>query len=102
MFTLQTQVQLDPAVLATALSDQEMVLLHLQSSYYYSLNETGAKIWQGLSQGRTLGEISQMLMDQYTLTPAEAEQAVLALLDELAAENLAQPVALPASQRTKG
>ncbi|MFN8492584.1 MAG: PqqD family protein [Caldilineaceae bacterium] len=102
MFTLQTQVQPNPAVLATTLSNQETVLLHVQSNYYYTLNETGAQIWQGLSQRRTLDEISQTLVAQYAITLAEAEQAVLALLRDLTAENLVQPVDTPARRSIHG
>lgn len=102
MFTLQTQVQPDPAVLATALSNQETVLLHVQSNYYYTLNETGAQIWQALSQGRTLGEITQWLVAHYAINPAEAEQAVFALLRDLAAEHLIQPLAMSAGPDLQG
>ncbi|MFN8488222.1 MAG: PqqD family protein [Caldilineaceae bacterium] len=102
MITLQTQVQPDPNVLSTTLSNQETVLLHMQSNYYYSLNETGVSIWQGLSQGRTLNEISQILVDQYAITLAEAEQAVLTLLNDLIAEHLVQPMTTPAPRSTHG
>lgn len=88
MLTLQTQLQPNPNVLATTLSTEETVLLHLQSNYYYSLNETGAHIWQGLNQGLTLGEISQRLVASYTITLSEAEASVFALLHDLAAEKL--------------
>ncbi len=100
MLTMQTQVQPDPAVLATALSDQETVLLHVRTNYYYTLNATGAQIWQGLSDGRTPGEICRALVAHYALTLAEAEAAVLALLRELTAENLLQQVALSAPRST--
>ena len=32
----------------TALNGEEMVLLHLGSNTYYSLNMTGTRIWQGV------------------------------------------------------
>ena len=102
MITLQTQLQPNPAVLATTLSTQETVLLHLQSNYYYSLNETGTPIWQGLSQGLTPTEISRQLVTHYTINVSEAEQAVCALLHELTAENLVHVLAPPANERTHG
>lgn len=102
MLTLQTQLQPNPTVLATTLSTAETVLLDLQSNYYYSLNETGAQIWQGLNQGLTLGEISRQLMVFYKITLAEAEAAVFALLHELTAENLVQPLAIPGNRRVHG
>lgn len=88
MVTLQTQLQPHPTVLATTLPNQEILLLHLENNCYYTLNETGTQIWQGLCAGRTLSEISQSLVAQYPIALAEAEAAVLALLHKLAAENL--------------
>lgn len=102
MITLQTQLQPHPAVLATTLSNEETVLLDLQSNSYFSLNETGSHVWQGLCQGLTLGDISRQLVASYTITLAEAEAAVLALLHELTAENLVQPPAVPDNRRMHG
>ena len=102
MITLQTQLQPTATVLATTLSTEETVLLDLQSNSYYSLNETGAHIWHGLSQGLPLGEISQQLMAHYTVTLAEADAAVLALLRELTAENLVQPLATSVQRGAHG
>jgi hypothetical protein len=102
MVTLQTQLQPASSVLATTLSNRETVLLDLHSNYYYSLNETGAQIWQGLSQGLTPDAISHQLMASYAISFAEAEAAVLALLRDLTAENLVQPLATPVDRRTHG
>ena len=102
MVTLQTQLQPMPTVLATTLPNRETVLLDLHSNYYYSLNETGAHIWQGLSQGLTPDAISRQLMAYYTITLAEAEAAVLTLLRDLTTENLVQPLATPVDRRTHG
>src|SRR5690242_16136761 len=82
----------DPNVIATSLLDGETVLLHLLTQRYYTLNETGAEIWQGLTQGHTLGAISQALVERYTLTLAEAEQAVRVLLNDLLTEKLVEVV----------
>ena len=102
MITLQTQLQPNPAVLATTLSNEETVLLDLQSNSYFSLNETGSHIWQGLGQGLTLGEISQQLVASYAITLVEADAAVIALLRALTAENLVQPLATPVNRRPHG
>ena len=50
-----------PEVVDTELEEQEVVLLHLESMRYYSLNLTGMRIWQGLKQGLSLQEISRRL-----------------------------------------
>ena len=73
---------------ACATVDGGAVLLHMQTKRYYSLNETGAMIWR-LLQRRVEGpEILQQLVDTYSVGIADAERALLRLLDELRAESL--------------
>ncbi len=88
MFTPQTKIQPHTGVLTTTLSETEVVLLHTQTSHYYTLNATGSQIWQSLSAQHSLGEISQQLADTYAITEREAEAAVQTLLQELHAEKL--------------
>jgi hypothetical protein len=38
-----------PSVVFTRLNDTEAVLLHLETKRYYSLNETGARLWELLA-----------------------------------------------------
>ncbi|MBX3010488.1 MAG: PqqD family protein [Caldilineaceae bacterium] len=92
MITPQTKVIVHSDVITTPLPNQEMVLLHLQTQQYYTLNETGMQIWKGLAQSQSLGEISQLLEMYYVLTLQEAEQQVIALVTELAAEGLIRVV----------
>lgn len=93
MFTLTTQFIPHPQVLTTTLTNEGTVLLHLQTSYYFSLNATGAQIWQGIQAQRTVGEICQSLVDRYALSLAEAETVVRSLLTQLTAAALVQEVA---------
>jgi hypothetical protein len=58
MVTLEQRMHPHPEVVYTVLEDGETVLLHLESSTYYSLNRTGTHIWQGLKQQRTLRSAS--------------------------------------------
>jgi Coenzyme PQQ synthesis protein D (PqqD) len=68
----------------------EMVLLHLVSKTYYSLNGTGTQIWMGLKQGLPLQEISRRLQARFEVDPARADRSVLALVDELLQHQLVQ------------
>ena len=92
MFTSNTQLAPHPEVLTTALGDEGIVLLHLQSSQYYSLNVTGAQIWQGIQAQQTVGELSQALVARYALSLAEAEATVQTLVTQLTAATLVQEV----------
>ena len=59
------------------------VLLHLASKRYYSLNETGAFIWQALEDGQNISDIVARLLEQFEVDRGEAQQSVDRLLGEL-------------------
>lgn len=92
MLTLEAIMTPQPNVLSTDLSNEEMVLLDIASGAYYTLNETGRAIWQGINQAHSLAAISQAIVDQYEITLENAQSSVLALVNELLAENLVTPV----------
>jgi hypothetical protein len=50
MISLDHKIRLHPDVVDTELDNGEMVLLHLESKTYYSLNLTAMRIWQGLKR----------------------------------------------------
>ncbi len=62
----------DPEVLFTQLGDSEGVLLHLDTQYYYSLNETGLAIWRGVTQGLSLGDVAKIIRQEYEIDEAGA------------------------------
>lgn len=66
----------DPNVLFTQLGDEEGVLLHLDTQYYYSLNETGLLIWRGITKGMSLGEVARALEAEYEIDADGAWQQV--------------------------
>ena len=68
--------QADPDVLFTQLGDNEGVLLHLATQYYYSLNETGLAIWKGVTDGMSLGDVATALRQEYEIEEAGAWQHV--------------------------
>lgn len=88
--TLTQKLQPHPEVIDTALDTGETVLLHLESTTYYSLNTTGTQIWQGLKQGLSLQEISQRLRAIFDVDAVRAERSVLALVHELSQQQLVQ------------
>ncbi len=79
-----------PSLVFTRLDDTEAVLLHLDTKRYYTLNETGTRIWELLQQGRCAQEIAQTLQGGYAVTDEEAMPVLLAFVDELQQEGLVQ------------
>ncbi len=90
MTTLDDKVRPNAQVVDTKLDDGEVVLLHLDSKSYFSLNVTGERIWQGLKQGLSLREISQRLQAEFDVDEASADSSVVELVDELTQQKLAQ------------
>ena len=92
MIKLNVSVQLDPDVVVTELDNNEAVLLHLGTKMYYTLNETGIRIWQLLSKGHTIGETCETIYNEYDMLPDAAQKSVLNLTQELIAEKLIRVV----------
>ena len=90
MISPDTKYVPHPDVVHTALENGEAVLLHLGTNQYFSLNDTGARIWELIDKGLTLEEIGQEIEAMYDLTLDWAQQYVSNLADELISEKLLQ------------
>lgn len=72
----------------------EVVILNVASGMYYALDPVGARIWALISQARSIEEIRQILLREYTdVTPERCEREVLALLAEMVDAGLVELVA---------
>jgi hypothetical protein len=91
MITLEQRVRPHSEVVDTKLDEGDVVLLHLESKTYYSLNPTGERIWQGLKEGLSLRNISQRLQEEFDVDAGNADRSVLDLVDELIEQKLVQP-----------
>ena len=87
---LEQRVRPHSQVVDTKLDEGEVVLLHLESKTYYSLNLTGERIWQGLKEGLTLNEISRRLQKEFDVDAERADRSVLDLVTELCEQRIAQ------------
>jgi hypothetical protein len=92
MITFDDKVKPDPDVVVTELDDNEAVLLHLGTKMYYTLNETGIRIWQLLSEGHSISEASKTIHKEYDILPEAAQKSVLNLSQELIVEKLIRRV----------
>lgn len=88
VFAATSGVTPDPDVIFTVLENGEAVLLHLSARTYYSLNLTGSRIWELLSQGFSLEEISSELVACFEVTIQRARQCVSDLAGQLVSEGL--------------
>lgn len=72
----------------TATLSDGAVLLNLHSKRYFSLNETGTRVWGLLEQDAKLDDIVRTLTGEYDVAESDARRAVMALVAELLAEGL--------------
>ena len=68
----------------------ESVLVHLQSNDMYSLNATGARAWELLSEGHDPETIEATLSDEYGIDRAQAHRELETLIDELKRHHLVE------------
>jgi len=68
----------------------ESAILNVKTGTYYGLNEVGSRIWELLKEPRTLKEIRDSILEEYTVEPSRCEQDLLALITELAQHELVE------------
>ncbi len=76
-----------PAVIHQTI-DGETVIIHLERGLYYSLDATGAHVWEGLAAGRSSAEVIERLAGRFPSERAEVGAAVDSLVDRLRSEEL--------------
>ena len=76
-----------PEVVYTDL-EEGAVLLHLETKFYYSLNEAGQAIWRNLDSGRSIDGIVRRLITEYNVEEGHAHAGVSKFLHELEREHL--------------
>ncbi|MGH7647580.1 MAG: PqqD family protein [Gemmatimonadaceae bacterium] len=86
-----TRYRVAADALAASLSDGA-VLLHLYTKRYFSLNDTGSRIWALLEQQSSDDEIVNTLVREYDVKLPDAQQAVHRLLEDLLAEHLIEQI----------
>ncbi len=82
------RIEIHPSVVFTALDETESALLHLDTKRYYSINETGTRVWQLLADGLDPAAIGETLCREFEVDPEGAARYVAAFFDELAREGL--------------
>jgi len=91
MLNLDAILNIPSTVLFTTVEDN-VVLLNTRTNKYYSLDEVGARFWNFLSEGKTLRETHQALLEEYEVEPPQLEQDLLELLADLQENDLVEIV----------
>ena len=72
---------------------EDVVLVHLRTNEIYALNETGARFWELLSDGRTRAEIERTMLEEFAVPAGELSDEIDELLAALASREIVRPAA---------
>jgi len=69
--------------------ENEAILIHLETNYYYSLNSTGTMVWEKLLKTeRDVDGVVDDILGQYEGQPGEVRKDIQKLLKQLSREKL--------------
>ena len=80
--------QIDPERIVWRNMGEEVVILDLQSGYYYGLNKTAALIWNRLTESKSSDVIGQEMAAVYGIPLKQAQNDDKAAIEELAKDSL--------------
>ena len=83
----ELRIRSDPEVIMEHVGG-EMVLVHLGTNMIYSLNATGARVWELLEAGYDESAIKRQLAREFEVDPSALEREVKGLLASLRAQRL--------------
>ncbi|MBI4815128.1 MAG: lasso peptide biosynthesis PqqD family chaperone [Deltaproteobacteria bacterium] len=68
----------------------ELALLSIEKGHYYSLDPVGSQIWTLIAEPRTIKDVCDRLVARYAVSREDCERDVLAFLEDLTRERLAE------------
>jgi len=70
----------------------DTALMSVESGKYYGLDPIGSRIWGLIEKPRAVADMCEILQEEFEVERERCEHDVLALLNELAEENLVKVV----------
>jgi hypothetical protein len=92
---LESTISLDSMVVASdgqvsSEIGEEVAILDLKAGTYYGLDSVGARVWELIQRPKSVGEIRNVLLEEYEVEPKRCERDLLALLQTLVNEGLVE------------
>ena len=87
MTTLPSLVTVSPEILFQEL-DGEAILLNLQNEHYYSLKESGVRMWQLLAKHGNVATVVEQLLEEYDVDEVTLNRDLANLISWLAERGL--------------
>ena len=67
---------------------EETVILDLQSGTYFGLDPVGARAWELIAEGRSLGAVRAAMLEEYDVDAPRLERDIRKLVEDLRAHGL--------------
>ena len=64
------------------------MLLDLNSESYFGLDEVGTRIWQLLKEGKDLQQLTEIMLDEYDVSPEQLQMDLDELIEKLSEAGL--------------
>lgn len=74
----------------TSVLDGETVMMSIDNGNYYAISPVGTSIWSMLEKERTVEEICEGLMEEYSVSREQCISETLKFLNELLKEEIIQ------------
>ena len=84
---LDTRLKVPPQVMSRLVGD-EMVLLDLASGEYFGLDGVGQRIWESVSEGKSLAETVVTIVAEYEADEAQVTDDILVFASKLVERGL--------------
>jgi hypothetical protein len=68
--------------------DDEVVILNIESGYFYQLNRVGARIWNALETPATLGLLSARMQNMFDVTAETCRNDVVEFVQQMRASGI--------------
>ena len=91
MLTADQRFHVNKLEVAAKVIDDEAIIMNLASGMYYSMDRTGAVIWEWLENGHSVRQMIEGIVGRYDVSAARASDDVVQLLGRLIDEGLVQP-----------
>ncbi len=84
---LETRLTVPPQVMSR-LVGEETVLLDLSSGVYFGLDGVGKRIWESVSDNKSLSEAAAIIISEFEVEEAQAQADVLEFAGDLVERGL--------------
>ncbi|MEM9355013.1 MAG: PqqD family protein [Pseudomonadota bacterium] len=72
----------------SSIIDDSCVVLNSQTGEYLTLNKTAAEIWEALEFALSVGELTEILVEKFDVSPEKCEADVIELIGSLSSAQL--------------